>query len=160
MKHLDLLFYLKINLNSFFVRFYWWWIYLSSECGRVLRFVLNSFSTRWQCCDFTEKDFEDNVGEMTLCLSTLIQRSWEKLKDTSFSYCVVSLTKNKCVEILCDIRFLFLVSLKQLLSYVNQDIKYTLYLSIQTDKTLLWYFCLNKKPCSRQNILSGKEPPP
>jgi hypothetical protein len=61
----------------------------------------------------------------------------EKLLDTSFLFCVVSLTKNKCVEILCEIRFLFLVSLKQLFSYANQDIKYTLYLSIQTDKTLL-----------------------
>jgi hypothetical protein len=34
---------------------YWWWLYLSSEWERVLRFVLNSFSTRWQCLCFTEK---------------------------------------------------------------------------------------------------------
>ncbi len=61
----------------------------------LLRFVLNSFSTRWQSYWFTEKNIEDNVGVMTSGC-----RRWcrEVKKILSLSYCVGCLTKNKCIS--------------------------------------------------------------
>jgi hypothetical protein len=84
---------------------------------------------------FYWENIEDNVGGMTVWLSTLIQRSWKILP--SLSVWIVW-QRTSVLKYCVNWIDVFGKSDIQLISYANQESKYTLYASIQTEKTLLW----------------------